>query len=146
MCGIQANDKDNPPRAEVTIMSELEGGRVDPLVSQFMGCFMWHEINTAPQDGSCFITWDGSRMEVMNWPPGYSLGRWDWMGDRWGGSSTCWKPTHWTPVPDVPKIEKCSWCGSLGVIASRFDSIDVRLCRKCLDESRGTKMCMSDTD
>ena len=77
----------------------------------------WKPIETAPRDGQWFIAIDvDGRAESLNWPPNYSLGKWDKRPPRkpdswgeWGGhavSKVFFRATHWMPIIGAPSLKE----------------------------------------
>lgn len=63
----------------------------------------WKPIETAPNDGSQFIVFNGEEMLILNQPQGCALGRWIKNKYRWYGSFVRLdNPTHWMELPEPP--------------------------------------------
>lgn len=72
----------------------------------------WKPIETAPEDGTFFLTTDGALFEVLNKPKNHYLGFWTKIKGQWRGNcSTNTDPTHWIPLPQALVPNYCIVCG-----------------------------------
>lgn len=66
----------------------------------------WLPIESAPKDGTFFIAIEGTRMEVVNEPPGCMLGKWTRGKHGWCGAFVSIAPTHWHHLPEPPADDR----------------------------------------
>lgn len=67
----------------------------------------WLPIETAPRDGTLYLTIEGPYMWVENHPKGHYAGVWSWneLRGQWRGHAHADDrfPTHWMPLPPPPE-------------------------------------------
>lgn len=98
---VPLNDEYGAGMAEVSLAKKTLMEAADALEE-----FAWRPIETAPQDGTRVIVYDGNSAYSAQ----FSNGRWilspeAWEGDGWNGMlvDAPGTPTRWMPLPAVSK-------------------------------------------
>lgn len=105
-CAEATSDESGTPRCKRIAELEAKIGRLsdgsvpdDATMALHLGGQMsWQPIETAPQDETQFLGWNGSRMD-RTW-----VGWHDGTGPVYVYADyVSWKPTHWMSLPEPPK-------------------------------------------
>jgi hypothetical protein len=107
----QLTDAETDPTTRALYASRLMAAA--DTVSALYEAQAWRPIGLAPRDGTWFVAHDSAteRTDVLNWPEGRKLGRWDYLRrpgsveveGRWAGAGASFDATHWMPLPPIPE-------------------------------------------
>jgi Protein of unknown function (DUF551) len=78
------------------------GSKIHPVNAEACSRFEWRPIETAPNEGRMVLLFAIVDSATGNWSMRIGS-RWR-GGDQWNGWGNSWiEPTHWMPLPTIPK-------------------------------------------